>query len=85
MINLTIREQFILKIIHYYGETGVGWYSIEIKLSNMDVPRQPNLFTNLNNLEDKGLVNRLIIDDPDHPKWAITDAGRLALEQMKDK
>jgi PadR family transcriptional regulator PadR len=79
MAMLTDYEIVLLDLVRK-GKGEWGWYQIERRLSNMDVPREPGAMTILKSLKGRGLVVRHVTPGQPNDRWEITDAGRAELE-----
>ena len=79
MPGLSAHEQTILDLVRR-GDGKWGWYQFEIRLSNIDVPRNPDLMTVLKRLADLGLVVRHLNPGSPNDRWELTEMGRSELK-----
>lgn len=81
MNNLTELELAILRLVEK-GQGKWGWYQIATKLSNMDVPRSPDMMDVLRRLEARGIVKGTKVPDSPRDTWELTEAGKTLLETV---
>jgi hypothetical protein len=55
-----------------------GWYNIEVRLSNMNLPERPHLPPVLARLRELGLVTETHCEEEPTLRYALTSAGRAA-------
>ena len=84
MRDISELELAILILVSQ-GEGKSSWYQIAIKLSNMDVPRSPDMMVVLKQLAVEGFLKRTINLNSPMDAWELTEMGKMILSNKLDE
>lgn len=80
---MTEYETAVLNVLARAGEP-LGWYQIERRLSNHSLAIRPDLLDVLADLGRRGLVERIAATTTPTLRYAVTESGRTALDELDD-